>query len=156
MAALTATGITKANALVASTATTVLALLAAANQAVNVVGFKVSFNGATSTNTPDLIEWGYITFATNAIGTNSTAVTPQKQDSARPETIQTTMGKAWTSEPTVWTVLDNMYLADFNGSFLFVVPYYAPIIVKGGIGFGIRLTTGGSTSSATCSLTFTE
>lgn len=156
MAALHATVLLKGLTLAASTVQTVVAVQTPTNQAVMIEVISVSFNGSTSTNTPNLIEWGFLTFGTNAPGTNSSAATAQKRDNARTETIQSICGTTWTSEPTVYSILDNQYLADFNGTWTHIIPWYSPIIAKGGNGFGIRVTTGGSTSKVDCSISFQE
>lgn len=155
MAKLYATAIAENVSLTASTAETVLAIQAPTNQAVEIVDVNVSFNGSTSTNAPALVEFGFITFATNGPGTNSTSVTSVKRDQARTEAIQTTAGKAWTAEPTVWTVLDCMDIAQFNGSWHNIIEYYGPIIAKGGLGFGIRINSPNNVSF-TGSITFQE
>lgn len=140
MAALGADVPFSAVALTASTAQTVVGIKAPTNQAVKVTEIKITFDGATSTAVPALVEIGTCTFGANAPGTSSSSVTPKKRDGGRQETVQTTAAKTWTSEPTTITVVDQMYEGQFNGLYHYIVPLASPIIVPGGGGFVVRIT----------------
>lgn len=125
----------------ATTAKTVAGVQAAANQAIKILELAISLDGATSTNTPALIEFGRCTFGANAPGTNSTTVTLIKRDTGRGETIQTVGGKTWTVEPTTITVMEAAYVGQFNGLYHYILPFASPIVVPGGQGFVIRVTS---------------
>lgn len=122
-------------ALTAATAKTVGSVAAAANQPVKILELKASHDGATSTNAPDVTDFGRCTFAT--AGTK-TATTPSKKDPGRAETVQTTGGTNYTAEPTVITALDSVNLAQYNGIYHYIVPFAAPLLVVGGQGFVVR------------------
>lgn len=102
-------------ALTAATPKSVVGLLAATNVCVKVTEAKTSFDGATSSNAPAVVEFMQSTFATNGPGTNSTSVTPAKRDTGRGETVQMTAAKTWTTEPTVLTAQWVMDVGQFNG-----------------------------------------
>jgi hypothetical protein len=123
-----------------STASTVAGVKTPANQAVTLWGFDIGFDGTTSTNGPAKCEVGTCTFATNSPGTNSTSVTPVAFDSGRPETIQSTAGKAWTSEPTVISSMEAFYIPSYMGSGIIFQPLAHPVTAKGGNGAILRVT----------------
>lgn len=125
-------------ALTAATAKSVAGVAAATNQAIKVLETSISFDGATSTNAPAVVDIARCTFATNAAGTNSTTVTPAKKDPGRAETVQTTGGKNWTTEPTVITVFRSIDVGQYNGLYHYIAPFAAPLIVVGGQGLVIR------------------
>lgn len=130
----------KTVALTATTAKSVVGVLAAANVCLNANGFVFSFDGATSSNAPVVCEIGTCTFATNGPGTNNTSQTPAKNDTGRGETIQATAGNTWTVEPTVITLYKVIDIGAFNGAYDFIVPFSTPIVFIGGKGGVIRLT----------------
>jgi len=123
-----------------STAKTVVGVKTAANQAIRVKGLYVGCDGVDSTKGPALVEIGPCTYGANAPGTNSTSVTPLPLDNARPETIQSTCGKAWSTEPTTITVIESFFVPSFMGSALLFYPLSAPIVIKGGNGVAVRVT----------------
>lgn len=125
-------------ALAASTAKTVIGAAAAAQQAIKILEQKVSHDGATSTNAPDLTEFGRCTFA--GAGT-STSVTPSKKDPGRQETIQTTGTKNYSAEPTVITAIDPGNTPQYNGLYHYITPDSRTLVVPGGQGWVIRLTS---------------
>lgn len=131
-------------ALTASTAKTVGSIAAAANQAVKVLELKVSHDGATSTNAPDVTDFARCTFGT--AGTK-TATTPSKKDPGRAETVQTTGGTNYTAEPTTITAVDSVNLAQYNGIYHYIVPFAAPLVVVGGQGFVVRQTSPNNVNS---------
>lgn len=102
-------------AVTAATLITVVGVRAPTNQAVKILEAAVSFDGATSSNAPAIVDLVRCTFATNAPGTSSTSTTPTKRDSARPETIQSTAAHTWTAEPTVKTTTRSILVAQFDG-----------------------------------------
>lgn len=133
-----------------STTRTVVGAQCAANQAIRVWGLDIGFDGTTSTVAPGICELDTNTWATNAPGTNSTTVTPKPNDSGRPETIQTTCGKAWTTEPTVLTVVETFFIPNYMGSGIVFAPLTKPFVAKGGNGLSLRITqASGATANAT-------
>lgn len=125
-------------ALTAATAKSVAGVKAAANQVVKILEVSVSHDGSTSSNAPDVTDFGRCTFATNSPGTNSTTLTPGKKDPGRAETIQATAAHTWTTEPTVITAFRSINLAQYNGLYHYIVPFAAPWLVVGGQGFVVR------------------
>lgn len=106
--------------LAGAAAKTVLGVRAHASLAVMLKDFSLAFDGVSASAVPVLCELMSATFATNAPGTNSTAVTPQ-QRSGRTFGVGASAAKGWTSEPTVLTLKREFYLSP-NGSTLFY-PY---------------------------------
>lgn len=125
-------------ALTASTAKSILSIAAPANQVLKVLEQKVSHDGATSTNAPDLTEFARCTFG--GAGT-ATSVTPSKKDPGRQETIQSTANKNYSAEPTTITAIDPGNTPQYNGLYQYITPDSRPLIVVGGQGWVIRLTS---------------
>jgi hypothetical protein len=123
-----------------STTRTIVGIKCPANQANRIWGFDVGFDGTTSTNGPAYCELDTNTWATNAPGTNSTSVTPNPNDSARPETIQSTAAKAWTTEPTVLSPVELFFIPNYMGSGIVFTPLTKPFGAKGGNGCSMRVT----------------
>ena len=129
-------------ALTATTAKSVIGVQAATNQAIKLLEYKVSFDGATSSNAPAVCMLRRSTFATNAPGTNSTQIAaPFKLDPGRAETVQTTAAYGWTTEPTVLTTIDATDVGQFNGIYQYILPFAAPIIVVGGQGIVVQINS---------------
>ena len=126
-------------ALAAATVKTVLAVKAHANSGIELVAFKVGFDGVTASAVPVLCELVYITFASNSPGTNSTSVTPA-QVCGRVLTVGATAGKNWTAEPTTITAIDEWLLTP-NGGLLdeWILPASEPDTALAE-GLGLRLT----------------
>ena len=124
----------------ADSAKSVVGLKSPTNQANKIIGLNFGADGTDATKGPILVEICHCTFATNAPGTNSTSVTPVADDSGRPETIQSTAAKNWTTEPTVITVWEAFYVPSFGGSAIIYLPLTKPMIVKGGAGMVVRCT----------------
>jgi hypothetical protein len=129
-------------ALTGTTVKTVAGVKASTNVALKLLEAAISFDGATSTATPAVVDFGRCTFATNSPGTASTSLTlgNTKRDPGRAETIQATAGFTWTSEPTVITPQHSKDIGQFNGIYHFIHPMASPIIIAGGAGFVIRVT----------------
>jgi hypothetical protein len=140
-------------ALTASTAKTVVAVKAPANQVLRVLEACVSFDGSTSTNTPALVE--LCTWTGAGAGTPGSIPTPVKRDTGRTETVQSTAGVGYTAEPTVLAAEQSKYLGQFNGFFHYILPFAAPIIVPGGKGYAVRVTSP-NTVNAAGHITFEE
>lgn len=130
-------------ALSGATAKTVIGVQAAANIALKLLEASASFDGATSTNAPAVVDFNRVTFATNAPGTNSTAITEAntKRDPGRAETPQMQAGHTWTVEPTVLTAQHSKDVGQFNGLYHYIAPFSAPHIIVGGQGFCITITS---------------
>ena len=144
-------------ALSAATAKTVVGIKAPTNQALKIHEICVSFDGADATKAPAVVDINRCTFATNAPGTNSSSFTMAsgKRDPGRQETVQSTGATAWSSEPTVLTALQSVDVPEFNGLYHLIVPFTVPIIVPGGQGIAITIT---SPAAVNCSghITFEE
>lgn len=126
-------------ALVATTAKTVLGVLAPAQFGVDLRGLEIAFDGVTTTDKPVLIELCGTTFATNAPGTNSTSNTVQ-QIYGRSITAGFTSGYAWTVEPTVISVLKTIRLTPNGGTYDYDWPLGETPDNAVSTGFSIRCT----------------
>jgi hypothetical protein len=113
---------------------TVAGVKARSNQAVRLWGFDVGFDGTTSTNPPGIVEIQQNTFAANAPGTNSNSVTGQVIDFGRPETVQATAAKAWTTEPTAITTVEVFFIPSYMGSGIVFTPLTKPFVLAGATG----------------------
>lgn len=134
MAALQFNANTAEVALVAATAKTVLHLLAATNQAVKVLGFSVFFDGVSGIAEPVVVEL----IRQSTAGTMS-SLTPEKIDSARAETIQTTCTHSASAEPATTTALRRVEVHPQSG-YEVLFPFGQEIIVPGAGRLGIRCT----------------
>jgi len=92
-----------------STVKSILGVKAHANSGLILKQAWVEFQGVSATGEPVLVEICYCTYATNSPGTNSTSETPS-QGSGRVITAGFTAGRAWSSEPTVITVLEPHFI----------------------------------------------
>lgn len=126
-------------ALAAATAKSVIGVAAPAQFGVDLVKYRLGFDGATSTAVPVQIEICYATFATNGPGTNSTSITPQ-QVYGRSITAGFTAAANWTAEPTVLTVIDAFSVAAFNGLVIYDAPFGSSVDSAVSNGFVIRCT----------------
>lgn len=108
-------------ALSAGVAKSILGVLGNAAFGVDLTGFKVGFDGVTSSAVPVLIELCYSTFATNGPGTNSTSVTVDTIY-GRAVTPGMTAARAWSTEPTVLTPIDEFLLTPNGGLVLVNIP----------------------------------
>lgn len=131
----------------ASTAKTVLQIVAPAQQRVRIHNFCISFAGTSGTDNPALIRWVRQTTA----GTMS-ALTLVKQDGDADETIQTTAQADATIAPTTTDVMRRFrchpqgnFAWDFGGR-------NSDFIVTGGERFGLEITLGAAPSSTTCTV----
>ena len=133
-------------ALTAATPKTPVMITAPANIAVKVTGYRVSFDGATSTAVPPYIEYG----RPSTTGT-FTSQTPRKMDPGRAETVQTTGGVNASAEPTWTSVVDEgHFLAAYGGLFEEFKTFDNPIVVPGAGRWGIRVT---AAAAVNCSAT---
>lgn len=110
-----------------------------ANHGVDLIKWRVGFDGVTASAVPVLIELCAATFATNAPGTNSTSTTV-RQDYGRLAGTGFTTAKNWTTEPTVLTVLEEILLTPNGGTVLYDWPLGSSPDSALGEGFVIRCT----------------
>lgn len=131
---------------VTSTPKSILGVKAAANLCLKSRRIIVSCDGVDATKGPALVEICSATFAANPPGTNSTLLTPAKQDTGRAETVQCTAARAWSLEPTVLTVVEQFNVPTFNG----VVVKSLAGLIPGGAGLVVRVTL---PAAVTCNVT---
>ncbi len=110
-----------------------------ANHGVDLIKFRVSFDGVTASAVPVLIEICNSTFGANAPGTNSTSTTI-RQDYGRLASTGFTTAKTWTTEPTTLTVLEEFLLTPNAGTILYDYPLGTSPDSALGEGFVIRCT----------------
>ena len=140
--AFTATNAAGGVTVVATTADTILQIVAAANHPVIVDAIVVSFNGITPADTPITVD---LVLQSDA-GSGGTAVTCVKTNQSMSETLQTTAIRGPTSEPTGTTIYHTEFVHEQGG-----VPLLIPkgvFVIKGGERLGIRMT-GGATVTGT-------
>lgn len=116
-----AIGTEGAVALSAGVAKSVLGVQAPAQFGTDLIGFDVAFDGVTASAVPVLVELCSCTFATNAPGTNSTAVT-EDQVYGRTVTAGFVGAKNWTAEPTVVTPIREFLLTPNGGLLIYEYP----------------------------------
>jgi len=125
-----------------TSAKTMIQLIAAANHAIKITEFGVSFNGVNNTHEPILVDLLRQTTA----GTMS-SLTLVKADDSGGDTLDTTAQHTATAEPTGSDVLRSLYVHPQTGA---VVPVTddAPIIVGAGDRLGLRVTAANDVSCA--------
>ena len=126
-------------ALVAATAKSVVGVKGHSAFGVDWTKYRLSFDGATSTAVPVLVELCYATFATNSPGTASTSITIN-QTYGRATAAGFTAAYNWTTEPTVLTVLDAFTVPAFNGTVVYDAPFGTSADSAVSEGFVIRCT----------------
>lgn len=108
-------------ALSAATAKTILGVNGTSAFGVDLKGYRVGFDGVTSSAVPVLCEVCIATFATNAPGTASTSATVD-QIYGRTITAGFTAAKNWTTEPTVLTPIMEFLLDPNKGLVIYDWP----------------------------------
>ncbi len=133
---------TQSDALTATTAKSVIGILAPTNQCVKIFGIYVGFDSVDVTKAAALIEICTCTFATNSPAgpTNCSAVTPRTTN-GRPETIQTVCARTWSTEPTVIVSTRSLYIPTFMGSGVVFFPFAKEMFVPGAAGALLRITS---------------
>lgn len=124
---------------ITSTPKTVVTVGAPANQRVKIKGISVFGQGTSNTDTPVKVE--LMTYASITGGTAG-SVTTSKQDGDLGETIQSTIAGNYSAEPSytspvtvqVWNVHPQTGIAVY-------FPLHDEIVLKGGTGFALRLTS---------------
>lgn len=140
MAAVGYTAVTNAIVTLTGTTTrTVLGIKAQAASGLQVKAFSCMFDGVTSGNVVVTVELCYCTWATNSPGTASTSVTPL-QNYGRLLTASFTAARAWTTEPTVLTVLRGFLVPPDKGSYTFQFPLGQEPDCALAEGFALRMT----------------
>jgi len=127
-------------ALVATTAKSVLTVIAPAQFGVDLTKFRLGFDGVTASATPVLVEWCDNTLATNSTpGTNNTTGTVT-QVYGRAITAGFTGFYASTSEPTVLTRYDSYTLTPNGGLVIYDWPLGSTHDTPVSAGISLRLT----------------
>ena len=93
-------------ALSAAVAKSVIGVSGAADFGIDLRKIHYGFDGVTAANIPVSVELCYATFATNAPGTSSTAITPTAVGGRSLAATGFLAASNWTVEPTVLTVID--------------------------------------------------
>ena len=119
----------------AATARTVLQLVAASNHRVKVPEWGVSFDGASNTAVPVLVEL----VRQSSAGSGSGAITLSKADESTDETLQTTSIDGCTSEPTGTEVV-HAELVHPQAGYTWQSQFGGELLIKGGTRLGIRCT----------------
>jgi hypothetical protein len=97
-------------------AKTVLNVIAGANQPVSIFEWGISFDGVTATAVPATVELCQSTQA--GAGTSAASPPAIVQVGGRPLTAQPTVGHNYTAEPTVLTVIEQLFVPQFMGAFV--------------------------------------
>ena len=133
---------TKSDIATGTAVKTLLQVVAAANHAIEITEYAVSFSGVNNTHLPILVE---LLRQTDA-GTTS-ALTPVNADDSGGDTFDTTARHTATAEPTGGDVLRSHYVHPQTG---LVVPVggEAPLIVGAGDRVGLRVTAANDVKAA--------
>ena len=126
---------TGALAMTASTALSILKIIAAANQRVTLDRLDIASNSITPTDGGVLVE-----IMRYSSGGTFTALSPVPIDSTNDETMTTTGGKNVSAEPTLGAVLWNGYYPAQNG---LILPLEPRIEIPGGTSIVVRVTPAG-------------
>jgi hypothetical protein len=125
--------------LVATTAKSVLGVLAPAQFGCDLRGFEVAFDGITATDKSVRVEICSATFATNAPGTSSTSCT-LAQRYGRSVTTGFTAAYNWSAEPTVLAVIEVFLVTPNGGTFAYDWPFGETLDNDVSKGFVMRCT----------------
>lgn len=142
-------------ALSAATAKTALMVISPAQFGIDLIKFRVSFDGVTASAVPALVEVVRSTNASNSTpGTANTSETSNiVQAYGRAITTGFTAFSASTSEPTVLTVVERFLLTPTGGTLVYDSPLGTSFEADVSAGLGIRLTAP-ATVNARCSAWF--
>lgn len=121
-------------------AKSMLGAKAHANSGLQVVGFRLAYDGVTASAVPASVELCYCTWATNGPGTNSTSTTP-RQRFGRVLTAGFTSATLWTAEPTTVTALQEWYLTPNGGLLIYDFPLGTEPDCALAEGFVLRINT---------------
>jgi hypothetical protein len=103
-------------ALAAGTAKSVLSVIAPAQFGVDLIGYRIGFDGVTAANTPVLVE--VVTFTTDGTGTGGTV----NQAYGRSITAGFTSKYNYSVEPTTATAVDAYRLTPNGGAIVYDYP----------------------------------
>ncbi|WP_433444567.1 hypothetical protein [Nonomuraea sp. CA-141351] len=143
-----ATQVTVPVALTANTAKSVLGVLAPAGFGLELKKIRVGLYGSAA-GTPGDIELCAATFAANAPGTASTAVTPQ-QVYGRVIAPGFTAAHTWTAEPTALTIIDTFPLTPNGGLVVYDLPLGDSPDCAPATGFVLRAKFAAAVSLSAC------
>lgn len=130
-----------------STLNTVLQVVAAANHRTKVQGWGISIKGTSATDPPVLVTVVRQTTAgTMTAGAAGTDIS--KKNSADTETIQTTVQKNATAEPTLGDIIESFEVHPQTGYRVFY-PMGQEIVIPGGGRLGFRVASATLTYSCT-------
>ncbi|MFI6909667.1 hypothetical protein ACIBKY_50990 [Nonomuraea sp. NPDC050394] len=115
------THVTTPVALAANVAKSVLGFRAPAEFGLEIKKIRIGLYGVSASAVPGDIELCQATFAANAPGTASTAVTPQ-QVYGRPIPPGFTAAHTWTAEPTVLSIIDPYPITPNGGLLVYDLP----------------------------------
>lgn len=123
----------------AATAKTVFGVKADAGHGIDLLKWWFSLDGVVASEKPILVELCELTWATNAPGTNSTAVSV---DQFAGPTLAETFAAArnWTAEPTMITPLEAFDFDPYKGFYSYDFPLGDSPDSLAGEGFCIRMT----------------
>lgn len=126
-------------AMVAATAKTILNVINSATGLFRIVELSVSFDGATATAVPAVVELCKSTQA--GAGSGNTATTPNQLRGAT-RTIQLTAARNYaTTEPTVLTVVKRWLVPVFNGLLVVQFPLgREPEMITASNAYALRVT----------------
>ncbi|MGL5912126.1 MAG: hypothetical protein ACRCZP_19135 [Phycicoccus sp.] len=127
-------------ALSAATPRTILGVAAPAQFGVDLIKMSVGFDGVTASAVPALVELCAATWATNPPGTASTSRTVTQQY-GRAVTPGFTAASAWTTEPTVLTVIREWLLTPAGGLLVYDFPFGTSPDSPASAGFALRVTS---------------
>lgn len=133
--------------LTASTAKTALMLITPAQFGLDLLKFRVSFDGITPLDPDVLVELVSSTNATNSTpGTGNTSITPT-QMYGRSITTGFTSFAASTSEPTVLTVIEGWTQSPYGSNIWYDFPLGNTLDFPVSSGVGVRFTPGTLTAT---------
>lgn len=141
---------TTANALTANTPKTILTVVAPAGFGIDLRGFELSLDGASSTGVPCL--WELCTHTAATAGT-STAVTAA-QEYGRTIASGVTAANNFTVEPTILAALYADTIPVFNGLVIRDFPFNGGPDSAVSQGFALRLTTPAGSAAVNARATF--
>src|SRR5215213_5812111 len=139
---------------ISTTAKSVLGIRAGATFGIQLKHYEVGFNGTTAADGPVYVEICYCTFATNATpGTNNTTESANiRQQYGRVLANGMTAMSNWTSEPTVLTTIEDLWLDPNKGLVIYDYLLGQEPDTALNEGFVLRMTAATGTPSVRASL----
>lgn len=136
-------------ALSAGAAKTILAVKANAVFGLDLTKARISFDGVSASAAPVLVHLCHLTWASGAVGTSSTSQTAaifQEYGSRMAHGV--TAASAWSAEPTVLTVIDEIQLTPNGGVIMYDFPLGTSPDCGFSEGFAIRCNSPSAVSGA--------